>query len=201
MGFPHTHLAQTDDGRDFLGRLDRTTGNKEYFNSGVDPGKPYRENRGVAGRITGSGAEEFLGERTEGSYDMSIVLPVGLRVVTPHLHPEGEIVRVLRGTYYDVGIKADNILQKYTQGDVVYYAAGSVHRPITPEDEGAELLYTGLGKLVPFKSRTPANVADRLSEIRVPENAAEYLAKFLFPDDFEAQQRLLGKMFPSLEAQ
>mgnify|MGYP007100953922 FL=1 len=52
MGFPNVDIARTEKGKSFLSRVDKTTGNDNYFNSGVDPGVPYREAGGITGLLT-----------------------------------------------------------------------------------------------------------------------------------------------------
>jgi len=192
-------VPATREGISFLESLERKSGKGDYLNSGVVPKNNHRDAlTEISGFKAGYGAHELIGPIDENFVYYELTMPEGCRSTRPHVHPKGEWSRVRQGGYRDtdkngktlVGVDGKPLV--YREGDIVIYPRGSLHRPLT--EEGVEIVkieFTAFGGFREIKSASSSALACFLIETDVPENAAEYVAEYFFPDEPAKRQRII----------
>ena len=122
-------------------------------------------------------------------------MPRGCITQGPHMHPGGEISYVIGGEYFD-GDMDGKVIQRYPAGSIVFYAAGSTHRPLSRD--GAEIFYVSLDGIV-FGNDANDLIGKMIrgkEKFKTPDEAVEFALRWMIPNQ-KLRRELLDSLKPA----
>ena len=159
----------------YVDNLTRITGTQRFVNSGVGLTRKLDPDQ-LDFETLGDGFEDFFRQGPRISPTM-LSMPENCLDQGPHCHPGGEFSYVVDGAYFDADMEG-GVIETYPAGSVVFYSAGSTHRPLSRD--GATILYIPFDGIVFGKD--PADLARKMVKIGTASEALEYALSWMVPD-------------------